>query len=617
MQRLAWLVIAACAHPAAPRPVPAAAPAPSVTPAAVPAPASPWAAVPVRVMTWTPRGTQQIGMLPGAVPDPLPAVWYVEPVHRLTGAAFDRLIELVRSEHVPGLSLRNQQVAPWLGRLADLPGLAALVLDGSDLDGAALAAMQPPATLRRLYLAHTAIDDAAIAQVADRYPELEVIDVEGTAIGDAGARAIARLTGLVAVNLSATRITDEGGAALAALARLEIADLGNTRVGAKTVAALRRLPVRELFLDGTRVRGEVAQLAPLAPRLVRFDISATAHHPGDPELAWLASAPNLEEVGVSGARLHDPLAQALARLPRLRELRMAELPITGATIKALAARDDLEEVDLAGTPVDDASAAALVGSPHMRIARLDGTPITDAALAGTPGPALTELYVSHTAIGDRSVAFLDGIAHLAALGLGHTQLGDAGVARLGELAQHGKLAELHTLVLSRVQASPGALARLGARLAAAGALERLYLDQTHADDVVMVSLAPAATLRVLHVDGSDVSDAGAGMLQQLDALEELTIGDTRVRAAIADLSAWPRLRTLSVIGLAIGDAAVRSMAARASLVVLDLSATDVRDPSPLAALPHLRTLGVAQTRLSPAGVQAIKRLAARGVEIVR
>ena len=83
------------------------------------------------------------------------------------------------------------------------------------------------------------------------------------------------------------------------------------------------------------------------------------------------------------------------------------------------------------------------------------------------------------------------------------------------------------------------------------------------------------------------------------------------------MSAWPRLRTLSLVGLDLTDKAVPQLAARPSLVVLDLSATEVRDPSPLAALPHLRTLGVAQTKLSAAGAAAVKRLAARGVEIVR
>jgi hypothetical protein len=87
--------------------------------------------------------------------------------------------------------------------------------------------------------------------------------------------------------------------------------------------------------------------------------------------------------------------------------------------------------------------------------------------------------------------------------------------------------------------------------------------------------------------------------------------------AIADLSAWPRLRTLSLVGLALTDKVLPSLAARPSLVTLDLSATDIRDPSPLARLPRLRLLGLAQTRLSPAGNAAVKRLAARGVEIVR
>jgi hypothetical protein len=602
MQRLALLVIVGCAHPPVARPV-AVVP---VTPSAAPAPVSPWATMHVRVMTWTPRGVQQLGELPGVLPQPMPALWYVEPVEKLDQAAFGRLIELVRSEHVPGLSLRNQTVAAWLGGLQQLPELAALLLDGTDVDGAALGAVQLPLT--RLYLAHTAIDDGAVVALVDRYPALEVIDLEDTGVGDVAARALAKLGGLHAVNLGATQLTDDGGAALGALGRLEIADLGSTRVGAKTIAALRRLPLHELFLDHTRVRGEIATLATLAPGLVRFDVSNTAHHPTDQELDWLTTAPHLIEVGVSGARLHDPLALAFARLPGLRKLRIGETPITATTIHAIAARTDLEEVDLGDTPVDDASAAALLGAPHMRIVRLDGTPITDAALAGAPSPELSELYVSRTVVGDRGLAMLGGVPHLAALGVGHTQIGEATFERIG------KLGELHTLVLSDIRVPPEALTRLaGLRL-----LERLYLDQTHASDLTLAVLAPLhETLRVLHLEGSDVSEEGLAALRAFTELDELTIGDTRLHAGIADLSAWPRLRTLSLVGLDLTDKALPLVAARRSLVVLDLSATEVRDPSALAALPYLRTLGVAQTRLSAAGTAAVKRLAARGVEVVR
>jgi hypothetical protein len=599
MRRLVVLVVAACAHTPPPK-----VPPPQV--ATVPAaPVSPWAAVPVRVMTWTPRGVEQIGALPGTLPQPMPARWYVEPIAALDEAAFGRLVELVRADNVPGLSLRNQVVARWLGRLAELPALEALVLDGSDVDGAALAALDLP--LRRLYLARTAIDDAAVATGVARFAALEVLDIEGTAVGDDGARAIAGLAELRAVNLAATRLTDEGGAALGALAKLEIADLGGTRVGAKTVAALRKLPLRELFLDHTLVRGEVATLAPLAPGLVRFDISATKHRPTDQELAWLASATGLVELGISGARVRDPLALALAKLPGLREVRMAKTAITNATVRALAARADLEEVDLGYTPVDDASAAALLAAPEMRILVLDSTPIGDAAFAGPAGPKLVELYASLTEIGDAATALLDRVPQLTALGLGRVEISDAALERIARLTALG------TLRLSGVKVSPGALARL----AALHRLDRLYLDDTRADDDVLAALAPACTtLRVLWLSGTDVSEDGLAALRAFGDLRELTIGDTRMRGGISDLSAWPRLHTLSLVGLDLGDAELPSLAAQPSLVALDLSATEIRDPSPLAALPRLRQLGVAQTRLSPSGTAALRRLVARGVEVL-
>src|SRR4051812_10151994 len=111
MQRFAFLVACACAgcaHPPAVAPSP---PAPS-PPAAPVAPAmaaeSPWAGVPVRVMTWTPHGVRQLGVLPGELPQPMPALWYVEPIAPLDQARFRQLVERVRADHVPGLSLRNQ-----------------------------------------------------------------------------------------------------------------------------------------------------------------------------------------------------------------------------------------------------------------------------------------------------------------------------------------------------------------------------------------------------------------------------------------------------------------------------------------------------------------------------
>jgi len=593
MRALAVLALVACHHAPPPR--------------VATKPASIWP-VPVRVMTWTPEGVVQVGVLPDAPPAVVPATpWYVEPTRALDAATFARLVTAVDHEHVPGLSLRGQPVAPWLDQLAKLRGVTALILDDTGVDGAVVERVPPG--LRRLYLARAALDDAAVERLVASQPELEALGLEDCAIGDRAVRAIATLGALKAVDLAGTQLTDAGGAALGALAKLEILDLGRTRVAARTIVAIRPLALRELFLDQTRAGKEIATLAGYAPGIVRFDVSSlAAYKPSDADLAWLASAPNLVEVALTGAQVHDKLALQLAALPKLRELRLAQTAITRVAIAAIAKRMELEEVDLAETPVDDASAAALLALPKLRMLRLDRTPIGDAALAATPGPALVELYLSRTKVGDTAVTqLLAQLPRLVALGLGETQVADATVARVAQLR------ELHTLVLSATRASRETLDALGGLRQ----LERLYLEQTRTGDSTLAALAAARELRVLHVEGTDISEEALPVLHGFARLEELTIGDTRMRDAIVELAAWPRLRTLSLLGLPLGDAAIAKLARHRPLRALDLSSTEVTDPSPLAALPDLRVLGLAQTRLSRAGTAAAAALAKRGVEIVR
>jgi len=598
---VAAVMFVACAHPVAPVP-PTPRPVPVVAPAK---PVSPWP-MPVRVMTWTRDGIVQVGELPDSPPaQPITTPWFVEPTKALDAASFAKLVIALRSEHVPGLSLRDQPIAP-LAELVDLPELTALVLDDAPIDDATLDGLQ--LSLVRLYLARTRIDDAAIVKLVTRQPHLEVLDLEGCAIGNASLSAIAQLADLHALDVAGTRIDDTGGPALGSLAKLEILDLGHTRIGAKTIAAIRPLALRELFVPQTHVGKEIATLAGYAPGLVRFDAStlASEYKPTDADLGWLATAPNLVEAGVSGARVHDKLVMAIAALPELREIRVAGTPITIASIRAIATRSELREVDVADTPVDDSAAAALVALPDLRMLRVDGTPISDAAFAtATPGTKLVELYASSTNLTDAGTVILDKLPKLVALGLGTTKIGDATIARIG------KLTGLHTLVLAKTRT--GSLDAL----AALHGLERVYLSDSRADDATAEALAGATRMRVLHIDQTNISAEALPALRKLVRLDELVIGDTRLGAEITQLDAWPELRTLSLVGLDLDDSALAGIAARTSLVALDLSATSIRDPRPLAALPHLAILGLAQTKLSKEGNVSVKALAARGVEIKR
>lgn len=566
--------------------------------------------VPVRVMGWTANGVEQLGMLPDAPPAAYPAVWFVEPTKKLDADGFAKLVKILREDKIPGLSMHGQPVS-LLGALVELPDLRALLLDDLPLLSGDLVFTLP--ALERLYLARTQIDDRAM-ETLKRHPALKAIDLEDTALTDKGLAELTALRELQAINVAGTRITDDGGAALGKFPKLNILDVGGTKIAAKTIDAISKLAITELFIDHTFVGKEIAKLAPFAPGITRFDASSLASYkPVDADVEWLAKAPNLIEVGLSGAKVHDKLILAIAAKPTLREIKLASTEIKTA-IPALAKLVKLEEVDLANLPVDDATAEALLAMPKMRVLRLDGTGVTDAAMMGSgrgpdyaPSPALIELYVSKTKVTDAGLKILDGTPRLEALGLGDLGVTDVTIQRIV------KLSALHTLVLSHAGAAPKSLAQLGSLTE----LGRLYLDDTRTDDDTLAAFTKLTELRVLHLAGTQVSDASLPVLRSFRGLDELTIGDTRLTKAVADLEAWPQLRTLSMFGLAVRDSELPSIVRRSSLVTLDLSATDITDPSPLMAMPKLRILGLSNTLLSPAGQSSVGTFAKKGIEVVR
>ncbi|HLL25540.1 MAG TPA: hypothetical protein VK427_25560, partial [Kofleriaceae bacterium] len=219
---------------------------------------------------------------------------------------------------------------------------------------------------------------------------------------------------------------------------------------------------------------------------------------------------------------------------------------------------------------------------------------------------LLELYLSDTRVTDTGLGILDTMPALEALGLGRALVTAPSLVRIA------KLSALRTLVLSGTRAPAESLALLGNL----HALERLYLDQTLADSSVIAAL-DARNLRVLHLADTHVDDDALPALRTFALLGELTIGDSAVHAEIADLSAWPRLHTLSAVGLELGDAQLPLIARARRLERLDLSSTDVTDPAPLAALPNLKELGLGDTRLTRQGASSADALAKRGVVVVR
>jgi hypothetical protein len=99
----------------------------------------------------------------------------------------------------------------------------------------------------------TAVTDAGLKELAG-LKHLQALDLDSTGVTDAGLKELAGLKGLRALFLFNTKVTDAGLKELAGLENLQILSLGSTKVtdsGLKNLAGLRSLQI--LDCAGTKV----------------------------------------------------------------------------------------------------------------------------------------------------------------------------------------------------------------------------------------------------------------------------------------------------------------------------------------------------------------------------
>ena len=291
------------------------------------------------------------------------------------------------------------------------PRLERLDLDAGDRPGPALTEADfkrigEQTSLRELRLAHrTEIESFWLAPLA-ALPNLTVLALPLVAIGDEGARALARLPSLQALELAFDwTLSDAGVASLATvpgLRQLSLRGCGRlTSSGLRELAACVRLEHLDLrFCSG--IGGRALRDLP-APARSRIEQMLSA------ELV-IASKP--------GGGADDEVVRVLAALPALRELLLTGCPsITAAGLEALSSRPlrrlavsirsgdcaavtavlppTLENLSLAWSTAFDEAAAEPLGKRVPQLQQLDlfqCTSLGDAALAKVlAGTALHEL----------------------------------------------------------------------------------------------------------------------------------------------------------------------------------------------------------------------------------
>ena len=187
--------------------------------------------------------------------------------------------------------------------------------------------------------------------------QLTSLSLEGSAVTDAGLKAVANCPNITYLNLSKTRITDAGlTAALKAhpkLQKVRFAETKVTGVGVQAVAAaagVTALDASGCALDEAAFQaiGGMKKLAELSLKGVKFK----------PEWLKGAGGPALKSLDVEDTAFDDAVAAALAaQAPNLETLTANKTALGDAGLKALAGLAKLRTLYNYGTPATKSGVA--------------------------------------------------------------------------------------------------------------------------------------------------------------------------------------------------------------------------------------------------------------------
>ena len=143
-----------------------------------------------------------------------------------------------------------------------------------------------------------------------------------------------------------------------------------------------------------------------------------------------------------------------------------------------------------------------------------------------------------------------------------------------------------------------------------GAVVKVFLGQTDADDGDMQTVARFPHLRELYLRGTQVTDEGLRHLAGLSKLELLELNGTTVGdVGLEHLKELHSLTRLRMRNTKITDAGLDSLTMMPELQELDLQGTAIDDHAvkTLSEIKSLKTLAVAYSRVSRDGAAAIRR----------
>ncbi len=326
-----------------------------------------------------------------------------------------------------------------IARLAELPKLRWLRLDGTGLTDKGLAALSRLQRLEYLTMGGTKItvrgleglstltrletievpfdiDDRAAKALA-KLPSLRRIRSNLSEITDEGLNALAELDNLQWFDISSEFVTDEGMRAVGRMKNLKLLGLYNARVtdvGFEHLRSLRNLEILRIRLP--QFQGPGLQYLAALPNLTDVRLNLDNEHgstepPNEVDLSSLNSLQTITDLTLNGDRLRRQHIAGAFELSRLKSLRI-DFPINDQDVERLSGITTLKHFE-----IDDRNGSSEVTDEGMRfLARL---------------PQLRWLSMSGV-FSDHGLLALSQVKTLETLYLGSPFLTPQGIDRLQE-----------------------------------------------------------------------------------------------------------------------------------------------------------------------------------------
>jgi hypothetical protein len=355
----------------------------------------------------------------GGEPAPAPAYdleaeeLRIAPRRRLTGAEWDRVIDVMRERRVRSVEARGLMTDAVLGKIADISHVTELRLGGSrELTDDGLLQLARMPQLEALDLSEYPggrLTDRGL-EVLRHLPNLRDFEMTWQAgITDAGVGHLRHCDRLERVNLMGSPTGDGAIEALRGKERLRRFSTGRltTDEGLRLLRdfpLLRRAPEPEgtsgqdslrgatLLIDGPFTDSGLASLAGLEG-IEELDLFWHVSEITAAGFAHLARLPNLAALGCDGDLSNDAAMEHIAALPRLRRLRIQESVATDEGFEVLGQSKSIESVWGRVCPnFGDRGFLAFAGMPSLRGMGIGLGQVSGGALSALPRfPALREL----------------------------------------------------------------------------------------------------------------------------------------------------------------------------------------------------------------------------------